>query len=92
MQRHDVEPHGASVEAEEGARLFKCLQCSKAFSLQSHPTIHVQGHNIESHGVHTETHEGGKPYKCPQCPGSFGWSTSPAIHTQVHTGEEPYKC
>lgn len=59
---------------------FKCLVCSKIFTLKRNLTRHMIIHN------------GSGQYKCGVCKNPFSSNSSLKEHMRVHTGEKPFKC
>ncbi|XP_043849770.1 zinc finger and SCAN domain-containing protein 20-like [Dromiciops gliroides] len=67
-------------KGSSGRKPYKCLECEKSFSWQSHLVLHQR--------IHT----GERPYKCLECGKSFSWRSHLNTHLRIHTGEKPYKC
>ncbi|XP_005391426.1 PREDICTED: zinc finger protein 205 isoform X1 [Chinchilla lanigera] len=99
---------GLCPDGEVGKKSYKCEQCGKGFSWQSHLVTHRRTHTGEkpyactdcgkrfsrsSHLIqHQIIHTGEKPYTCPSCWKSFSHHSTLIQHQRIHTGEKPYVC
>ncbi|XP_004864781.1 zinc finger protein 205 isoform X3 [Heterocephalus glaber] len=99
---------GLAPDGEVGKKSYKCEQCGKGFSWQSHLVTHRRTHTGEkpyactdcgkrfsrsSHLIqHQIIHTGEKPYTCPSCWKSFSHHSTLIQHQRIHTGEKPYVC
>ncbi|XP_023567577.1 zinc finger protein 205 isoform X2 [Octodon degus] len=99
---------GLSPDGGVGKKSYKCEQCGKGFSWQSHLVTHRRTHTGEkpyactdcgkrfsrsSHLIqHQIIHTGEKPYTCPSCWKSFSHHSTLIQHQRIHTGEKPYVC
>ena len=96
------------VQANIGAKRFKCHVCGKSFTengnLAKHSRIHtgekpfkceVCGKSFTQNGTlkeHCKIHTGEKPFKCQVCGKSFTQNCTLKEHCKIHTGEKPFKC
>lgn len=93
---------------ETGRKQFRCDECDKQFSYQSHLNLHKRIHSndnpfkckvckraflLEVHlEMHKLIHSNEKPYKCEECGKSFLRQWYLEIHKRNHTNENPFKC
>ncbi|XP_031299062.1 zinc finger protein 74 isoform X1 [Camelus dromedarius] len=73
-------PTGRRRGSGEGASVFACGDCGKAFQQSAALALHRRWHTRE------------KAYKCSECGKAFTWSTNLLEHQRIHTGEKPFFC
>ncbi|CAG0918641.1 unnamed protein product [Notodromas monacha] len=64
----------------DGALVYKCDQCDKAFVKQS------------SLARHKYEHSGQRPHKCGVCSKAFKHKHHLTEHSRLHSGEKPFQC
>ncbi|XP_017128206.1 zinc finger protein 266-like [Drosophila elegans] len=78
-------PHKSTLKIHiqthnKGTRKYKCLYCSKSFSI------------LENLELHNLMHTGEQPKKCPHCPKAFSRNSVLTKHFLTHRQESPHQC
>lgn len=77
---NSVEIPGRDAGPDVRKKPFRCSECGKRFTRNSHLKIHMR--------IHT----GEKPYSCSFCNKKFTQKIGLDNHLTTHTGEKPYSC
>lgn len=79
----DIQTGKKKEEMDENGeiKVFKCIECPKAFSRRNQLQRHTSVHNTDGRGV-----------TCTICDKWFPSKSSMDRHMRIHTGEKPFKC
>ncbi|KAH8871400.1 Zinc finger protein [Schistosoma japonicum] len=89
-------------------RPFRCMTCSRSFSVKAGLVQHMRTHTDERPypcihcgrafkqkiqlTTHMRVHSGERPYGCRLCGKLFRQQSHVVQHLRTHTGEKPHKC